>query len=173
MAEPFIGEIRMFGFNFAPVNWALCAGQLMSISQNTALFALLGTMYGGDGVTTFALPDLRGRVPLGAGQGLGLSNYNQGQQGGEENHTLITQEMPQHTHQVSASAASDATTPANNFLGDDPRNPVNVYNTTSDGTLMNARMIGVAGGSLPHNNMQPYLCINYCIALQGIFPSRS
>jgi microcystin-dependent protein len=173
MAEPFLGEIRMFGFNFAPVNWALCAGQLMSISQNTALFALLGTMYGGDGVTTFALPDLRGRVPLGVGQGPGLSNYNQGQQGGEENHTLITQEMPQHTHQVSASQASDATTPLNNFLGDDSRNPVNVYNTTSDGTLMNARMLSVAGGSLPHNNMQPYLCINFCIALQGIFPSRS
>jgi microcystin-dependent protein len=173
MAEPFIGEIRMFGFNFAPVNWAFCAGQLMSISQNSALFALLGTTYGGDGVTTFALPDLRGRVPLSMGQGPGLSNYDIGQRAGEENHTLITTEMPQHNHLVSASAASDALVPANNFPGNDARTPLNIYNSTTDGSIMNSSMIGLAGGSQPHNNMQPYLCINFCIALYGIFPSRS
>src|SRR5258708_24048194 len=98
MSNPFLAEIRIFTGNFAPVNWALCAGQLMSIAQNTALFSLLGTTYGGDGVTTFALPDLRGRVPLSQGQGPGLSNYDMGQRAGEENHTLITTEMPQHTH---------------------------------------------------------------------------
>jgi microcystin-dependent protein len=173
MAEPFVGEIRMFGFNFAPTNWALCAGQLMSIAQNTALFSLLGTTYGGDGVQTFALPDLRGRVPLSQGQGPGLSNYDMGQRAGEENHTLIQTEMPQHTHLVSAAAASDALVPANNFPGNDARTPLNIYNTTTDGSIMNSSMIGLAGGSQPHNNMQPYLCINFCIALYGIFPSRS
>lgn len=173
MAEQYIGEIRMFGFNFAPVNWAICAGQIIPISSNTALFALLGTTYGGDGVTTFALPDLQGRVPLSQGQGPGLSDYVLGQRAGEENHTLITSEIPAHNHLVSASQASDATTPVNDFLGNDSRTPLNIYATTTDGTIMNPRMIGLTGGSLPHNNMQPYLCINFCIALYGIFPPRS
>ena len=172
MSEPFLGEIRMFGFNFAPNGWALCAGQLLPISQNSALFALLGTYYGGNGQTTFGLPDLRGRVPLSFGQGPGLSNYNLGQVGGEENHTLITNEMPMHNHGVSASQAANATSPAGAFPSNDARSPVNIYSSATDGTQMNPQMIGLAGGSQPHNNLQPYLAVNFCIALQGIFPSR-
>jgi len=170
--DPFLGEIRLFGFNFAPNGWALCQGQVMSIAQNTALFSLLGTYYGGNGQTTFALPDLRGRVALAQGQGPGLTNRDIGEVFGEENHTLITQEMPMHSHLVSANKTSDSTDPTNAFPSNDSRNPLNVYATTSDGTKMNPAMVNNAGGSQPHNNMQPSLVLNYCIALNGIFPSR-
>src|SRR3954470_11528121 len=148
MSEPFIGEIVMFAGNFAPRNWAFCQGQLMSIAQNTALFSLLGTTYGGNGQTTFGLPDLRGRVPVGQGTGPGLANVILGESAGETNHTLISTEMPMHNHLVSAANTSDATSPANAFCGSDSRGtPLNTYNGTSDGTTMNAQMVGLAGGS--------------------------
>lgn len=169
MSEPFLGEVRIFGFNFAPRGWAFCNGQILSIAQNTALFALLGVMYGGNGQTTFGLPDLRGRVPLGFGQGPGLSPYNQGQTGGTESVTLQTNQMPMHSHLVSASSQPpNASRPGNAFLaGNGP------YQAASDGTTMNPAMIGIAGGGQPHTNIQPYLAMSFCIALEGIFPSRN
>ena len=167
MSEPFLGEIRAFGFNFAPRGWAMCSGQILPIAQNTALFSLLGTTYGGNGQTTFALPDLRGRAPVHQGQGPGLSNKSLGEQAGQETHTLIVTEMPAHTHSQPASNAEQ-----------DTNRPVNavparggVYAGSGDGTFMDANTL--AGGSQPHNNMQPYLALNYCIALEGIFPSRN
>jgi microcystin-dependent protein len=169
MAEPFIGQIQSFGFNFAPRNWALCNGQILSIAQNTALFSLLGTMYGGNGQTTFALPDLRGRTSLHFGQGPGLTSRVQGEVSGAENVTLIIQEMPMHNHTVNASTGSKVNaTPAGSVLG-----AATIYTTTALDAVMNPQMISPAGGSQPHNNMQPYLVINWCIALQGIFPSRN
>ena len=167
MSEPFLGEIRAFGFNFAPRGWAMCNGQLLPIAQNTALFSLLGTTYGGNGQTTFALPDLRGRVPVHMGQGHGLSNRIQGEQSGEENHTLIITEMPAHAHaQPASNAEQDTNRPGNAVPAKG-----GVYAGSTDGTVMDAST--PTGGSQPHNNMQPYLVLNYCIALQGIFPSRN
>lgn len=169
MSEPFIGEIRIFGFNFAPRGWANCAGQILSIAQNTALFSLLGTTYGGNGQTTFALPDLRGRAPLNFGQGPGLSNYTLGQSSGTETVTLTQNEMPQHNHGVNASSQpANATRPGNAFPSGG-----GTYQTAPDGTTMAQQMIALAGGSQPHNNLQPYLALNICIALEGIFPSRN
>ncbi len=178
MAEPFIGEIRIFSGNFAPLGWALCQGQLLPISQNTALFSIVGTMYGGDGVRTFALPDLRGRAVLGVGQGPGLSPYTQGQIGGVENQTLTTQQMPAHSHAVNATETQSTTDPK----GAVPAKPVaispgekipTIYGATPDGnTTMNAAMIGNTGGNQAFSVIQTYLVINYIIALQGIFPSR-
>jgi microcystin-dependent protein len=171
VSEPFLGEIRMFGFNFAPQGWAFCNGQLLPISQNTALFSLLGTQYGGNGQTTFALPDLRGRVAIHQGQGPGLSNYVIGQVSGTENTTLTSGQMPQHAHGVVANASPassgrpDGAVPA--------RASGDIYAAAPDGTAMNAGMIGVAGGSQPFNNLQPFLVVTFCIALQGIFPSRN
>ena len=171
MAEPFLGEIRTFGFNFAPQGWAMCAGQLLPINQNTALFALLGTFYGGNGTTNFALPDLRGRVGIHQGQGVGLSPYNIGQISGTETVTLTQNQMPQHNHQVMANdTAASATRPAGAVPA---RVTAAAYGATSDGTTMNAAMISTAGGSQPMSIIQPYLCLNFCIALQGIFPSRN
>jgi microcystin-dependent protein len=181
MSNPFIGEIRMFGFNFAPRGWALCNGQLLSIAQNTALFSLLGTMYGGNGQTTFGLPNLQSRVPIHQGQGQGLSSYVMGQLAGEENHTLISNEMPQHLHTVSPPcSAEDANLAAakNNYLAS-PQvavggAAVNVYTSAaSPNTFMAATNSSIVGGSQPHNNLQPYLVVNFCIAVQGIFPSRN
>lgn len=148
----------------------------MSIAQNTALFSLLGTMYGGDGRVTFALPDLRGRVPIGMGQGPGLSNYEQGQMAGTENVTLIQSQMPQHNHflQVSSSPGT-SNNPAGNVsavASDVNEGAVNAYGTANDATA-SPKAVGIAGGSQPHENMQPYLALNYCIALEGIFPSRN
>jgi len=181
MAEPFLGQISMFGFGFAPSGWATCDGQILSIAANTALFSLLGTTYGGNGQTTFALPDLRGRVPVHQGTGPGLSPYVLGEVTGTESVTLISTQIPAHTHvataAVSASASSLAPTdtPANSFLTGG--GGVTIYNPTTDGTKMNAGMVTVtvqpAGGSQPHDNLQPLLCINFCIALNGIFPSRN
>jgi len=166
--DPFIGQIILVPYNFAPQGWALCNGQLLPIAQNTALFSLLGTTYGGDGVTTFALPDLRGRVPISAGQGPGLQPYALGQEGGEETVTLNTNQIPAHSHAVYANSThSNSDQPANNFPGASAH-----FQTSTDGTKMNPGMIGQTGGSQPHDNRQPYLTLNYCIALQGIYPSR-
>ena len=171
VSEPFVGEIRMFGFNFPPQGWAFCDGQLLSISQNAALFSLLGTIYGGDGVSNFALPDLRSRVPVSLGQGEGLSSYAEGQAGGTETVTLGPAQMPAHTHAVSASSSPAASErPAGRVLA---RSPDHSYIPEPDtDTVMNAKMIGEAGNSQPHENIQPYLVLNFCIALQGVFPAR-
>ena len=172
MSEPFVGEIRMFGFNFAPQGWAQCNGQLLPISQNTALFSLLGTTYGGDGRTTFALPDMQSRVPVCQGQGPGLSPYAEGQAGGAETVTLAAAQIPGHTHPVKASSgAADSDQPEGRALA---RSASHIYTAKPDAsTVMNADMLGEAGGSQPHGNIQPYLAVNFCIALSGIFPSRN
>jgi len=166
--EPFIGQLMCVGFNFAPKGWALCQGQLMSISQNTALFSLLGTMYGGDGVTTFGLPDLRGRVPNSFGQGPGLQNYAQGQKAGSESVTLTIQEIPGHSHSAGCSSSDPSdTTPVNGVPA-----AGGSYSLTAN-AIMLPTMIGQTGGSQPHPNMQPYLTLNWIIALEGIYPARS
>lgn len=171
MAEPYIGELRLVGFSFPPRGWALCNGQLMSIQQNQALFSLLGTTYGGNGIQTFALPDLRGRIPLHFGQGPGLNNYAQGQIGGEEGVTLLQSQMPAHIHQVNASTATGtANNPTNTFWAT-PKTTDNLYAATANGTML-PNAVGVSGGSQPHDNIQPSLVLNFIIALQGIFPSR-
>lgn len=171
MSEPFIGEIRMFGGNFAPQGWALCDGQLLAISDNDALFALIGTTYGGDGETTFALPDLRGRLPVHMGQGSGLSNYVQGQTGGTETVTLTTSQLPLHTHPLSGSNTQATTrSPANTGLN---TAEAQVYSRTLDAGNLSGDSIGPAGGSQPHENVMPFMCINFIIALFGIFPSRN
>ena len=163
MAEPFIGEVRIFSFNFAPRGWALCAGQLLPINQNQALFSLLGTTFGGNGQTTFALPDFRGRTPIHSGGGFVL-----GQSGGEESHTLTIPEMAAHTHTPAASSnAPDNGIPTGRFWSGSGNQ---TYSTTQNAS-MNAAAIGGAGGSQAHPNMQPYTVLNFCIALQGIFPS--
>jgi microcystin-dependent protein len=168
MSEPFLGEIRIFGFNFAPRGWAFCNGQLLAISQNTALFSLLGTTYGGNGQTTFALPNLQSRVPVHFGQGPGLSSYSLGQAAGVESVTLIASQLPAHNHTVNASTQSDITgNPTGNF----PAGGAS-YDTTAN-TTMNGAMVGGGGGNQPHENLQPYLALNFCIALAGIFPSRN
>jgi microcystin-dependent protein len=174
MSNPFVAEIRIFPFNFAPTGWAFCNGQLMPISQNTALFSLLGTTYGGDGKSTFALPNLQGSVPMQQGQGPGLSLRDLGETGGEPSVTLIQTEMPAHSHQASAASDSGPTSPANNTWGTLPgRTPPPLYFNTANGpNVVMGNALSVAGGNLPHNNMQPYLALNFCIALQGVFPAR-
>ena len=179
MAEPFIAEIRMFGGNFAPVNWAFCDGSLLSISQNSALFSLLGTTFGGNGTTNFALPDLRGRVPVHAGSGPGLSPYALGQSGGTETVNLSVAQMPAHNHLVQPNCTagvpqSPVNDPANAFPAatESSTGGPAIYGTPA-GATMGATPSAVAGGSQPHPNIQPYLCVNFIIALQGIYPSRS
>jgi microcystin-dependent protein len=172
MSQPFIGEIRIFGFNFAPRGWAFCNGQLLAIAQNTALFSLLGTTYGGNGQTTFALPNLQSRVPVHFGQGPGLSSYALGQEAGSESVTLIQNEIPAHVHTVSPSCSTDdpnAGSPKNNFPA---AAGTPIYSNTSN-AVMGVSNTSIVGGSQPHNNIQPYLALNFCIALQGIFPSRN
>jgi microcystin-dependent protein len=184
MSEPFIGQIMMFAGNFAPQGWALCDGSLLSISQNTALFSILGTTYGGNGQTNFALPDLRGRVPVHQGSGPGLSSYSLGQSGGSENVTLTGNQLPSHTHGATATVTinangnrADQTAPGGSVPagGNAPQ-----YASRPDGsTTMNAGMASASvnvqpsGGSQPFSVIQPYLCVNFVIALQGIFPSRN
>jgi len=171
-AEPFIGSIDMVGFNFAPRFWATCDGQIMSIAQNTALFSLLGTTYGGNGQTTFGLPDLRGRVPLHQGQGPGLSAYTMGESSGEANHTLISSEMPAHNHSLSVNTnGGTSDNPVGNFMASNSEG-IKQY-SNSAGSTANSSSVGNTGGSQPHNNMPPYLCVNFVIALSGIFPSRN
>jgi microcystin-dependent protein len=176
MSEPFIGEIRMFGGNFAPSGWALCNGQLLSIAQNTALFSILGTSFGGNGQTTFALPDLRSRVPIQQGQGVGLSPYNVGQQGGSEAVTLLQTQMPSHNHIVNATSDNgSAATASGNLLATASvgrgQTAPQIYGGSAPAT-MNPTMIAPTGGGQPHDNIQPYLCVTFIIALEGIFPSR-
>lgn len=169
--EPFIGQIMMFGGNFAPRGWAFCDGQLMSISQNDVLFSLLGTIYGGDGRTTFALPDLRGRTPVGFGQSAGTSEYRQGASFGHESVTLTAKEMPAHTHALQAmNTAAVSPSPNQQAVAKDG---LKLYNDAQGPELdMSPAAIGNVGGGQSHYNMMPYLCVNFCIALQGIFPPR-
>jgi microcystin-dependent protein len=173
MADPFVAEIRIFPFNFAPKGWAFCDGQLLPISQNTALFSLLGTTYGGDGKSNFALPDMQGNAPMAPGQGLGLSLHDLGETGGTEAVTLIENEMPQHNHGLMAAvppallfAPSSATGLARSAGG-------SAYQTSNAGLVaMNIQAVTQNGNNQPHNNMMPYLTLNFCIAMQGVFPSR-
>lgn len=172
MADQFVAEIRIFGFNFPPTGWAFCDGQILPISQNTALFALLGTTYGGDGRSTFALPNLQGNAPMMHGDGPGLSQRFLGENGGSQSVTLIESEIPAHTHIVKVSVSdgpAELSAPANAAIGFASRP---IYASPPSEATMAPAAIGVAGGSLPHNNMQPYLTLNFCIALQGIFPPR-
>lgn len=169
--EPYIGQISMAGFNFAPRGWALCNGQILSIAQNTALFSLLGTQFGGNGQTTFGLPDLRGRVPMHQGQGPGLTPRTMGELSGSETVTLIQSEMPQHNHLVNiTSADSTAKNPTNNILGG-TASPI--YAVAPNGSYMNTQTLTLTGGNQPHNNIQPFQVISFIIALEGIFPSRN
>ncbi len=171
MADPFVAEIRIFPFNFAPKGWAWCNGQLLPISQNTALFSLLGTTYGGDGKSTFALPNLQGSAPMHPGQGPGLSLHDLGETGGSETVTLLESEIPGHAHFARGSTEDDdATTPVGNSYG----NLTVAYAAGNSATAMMApQALAPAGGDQPHNNMQPYLTLNFCIALQGVFPPRT
>jgi microcystin-dependent protein len=171
MADPFVAEIRPFGFNFAPTGWAQCNGQLLPISQNTALFSLLGTFYGGDGKSTFALPNLQGSAPMHQGQGGGLSDRFIGETGGSETVTLLQSEMPTHPHSLNAveSTATQRQPPNQMFAVGEA---MSFYSSGAANTTMNPNMLTMAGGGLPHNNMQPYLVLNFCIAMQGIFPPR-
>lgn len=177
MADPFVAEIRIFPFNFAPRGWAFCNGQILPLSQNTALFSLLGTIYGGNGQSTFALPDMQGSAPMHPGQGPGLSLHDLGEIGGEETVTLLESEIPLHPHIVGRANAvnGDALTPVGNTWAQAPsgRGALAQYNPGPPTAKMNVNAILPAGGSLPHNNMQPYLSLSFCIALQGVFPPRS
>ena len=173
MSDQFLAEIRIFPFNFPPTGWAFCNGQLMPISQNTALFALLGTVYGGDGKSTFALPDLQGAAPMQPGQGQGLSLRDLGEMSGVESITLLTSEIPLHTHNVMASTEDGEFKPPtpDRIVG----RSINAFlyqSSNQNLQIMSPQQLGLAGGGLPHNNMQPYLTLNFCIALQGIFPPR-
>jgi microcystin-dependent protein len=170
MSEPFLAEVRIVGFNFAPRGWAFCDGQILPINQNQSLYSLLGTTYGGDGRTSFALPDLRGRTPIHVGSSNG-SNHLLGQKSGEETHTLSANEMPNHTHAFKASnTTGDSPIPTNNVLASSLNE---IYRAASDLINMNSGAITSVGGSQAHENMQPYLTLNFCIALQGLFPSRN
>jgi len=171
MATPYIGEIRMVGFNFAPAGWQLCQGQLLSISNFEALFNLIGTTYGGDGQNTFALPDLRSRIPIHQGTLAGGPTYVIGEQSGTETVTITTNQMPQHNHLLNAQSAN-GTQPSPSggvWAGSD----LDQFSSGSPTTTMSASLVALSGGSQPHDNMPPYLCVNFAIALFGIYPSRS
>jgi len=175
MADPFVAEIRIFPFNFAPKGWAWCDGQLMPLSQNTALFSLLGTTYGGDGKSNFALPDLQGRAPMHPGQGPGLSLHDLGETGGSETVTLLESEIPAHSHAMrAANEASTTNSPAGNLIGRPFGRGNNVFNAAVNNLVsMSDQTLAPAGGDQPHNNLQPYLTFYFCIALQGVFPPRT
>lgn len=169
--DPFVAEIRIFPFNFAPRGWAWCDGQLLPLSQNTALFSLLGTTYGGNGMSNFALPDLQGRAPMHPGQGPGLSLHDLGEMGGSETVTLLESEIPSHNHNLMvANLNSQSTNPGNTNLG--RGNPVKIYTPGGSQVAMGTNSIAPTGGNQPHNNMMPYLTMYFCIALQGVFPPR-
>jgi microcystin-dependent protein len=174
MADPFVAEIRIFPFNFAPSGWAWCDGQLLPISQNTALFSLLGTTYGGDGKSTFALPNLQGRAPMHPGQGPGLSLHDLGETGGSDAVTLLTSEMPAHSHAIQDHDLdlAELNAPASNRVLAQSANGT-IYGTAANLVNMNPQALSSAGGDQPHNNMQPYLTFYFCIALQGVFPPRT
>ena len=171
MSEPFLAEVRIFGFNFPPRGWAFCDGQILPINQNQSLYSLLGTTYGGDGRTSFALPDIRSRVPIHVGSSDGGTNHALGQKTGEETHTLAANEMPTHSHVNSGTSNTvDAATPTNTLLpGANNGKP---YAVSGNGFMGENSVLNTGGGQA-HNNMQPYLTMNYCIALQGLFPSRN
>jgi microcystin-dependent protein len=173
MSEPFVGEIRMFAGNFAPRGWAFCDGQLLAVSQNDALFSLLGTIYGGDGRTTFGLPDMRGRIPVHAGSGPGLDPIRLGAKAGAENVTLTVNQLASHKHDVSASsAAATSSDPTGNVSAN--TTPTNIYSTAlATQQSMNPAALSSTGGSQPHSNLMPSLCVNFIIALFGIYPSRN
>ena len=176
MSQPFVAEIRIFGFNFPPRGWAFCDGQLLSISQNTALFSLLGTTYGGDGKTTFGLPNLQGSAPLQPGQGPGLSLRVLGETGGEQAVTLLQTELPSHTHGVQAASGGGTVIPPTGAIWATPgagRNLKIYVPSDANNVAMSPLGTSVTGGSQPHNNMPPYLCLNFCIALQGVYPARN
>ena len=173
MTSIFLGEIRLFPYTFSPRPFAFCNGQILSIAQNTALFSLLGTTYGGNGQTTFALPDLRGRVAVSSGQGPGLSSYNVGQFGGDESVALGQQEMPAHNHLVAAHNNSGGGARPQGRVPGRLSAGTTGYAAASNGATMSPATIHLTGGGLPHTNVQPYLTLNYCIALEGIFPSRN
>jgi microcystin-dependent protein len=182
MSQPFLGQIALFPYNYAPAGWARCQGQLLPISQNTALFSLLNTYYGGNGTSNFALPDLQSRVPVGTGQGPGLSNYTIGEVLGVESVTLLSNENASHNHSLNATTdAGTVVTAAGNQLANaisGSRTSANlglIYSSTSNApnTSLAPNALTNTGGNLPHNNIQPYQCLSYCIALRGIFPSRN
>ncbi len=170
--DPFVAEIRIFPFNFAPKGWAFCDGQILPISQNTALFSLLGTIYGGDGRSNFALPNMQGNAPMHPGQGPGLSLHDLGETGGSDTVTLLESEMPNHSHAWMASKADGIDTNANNELLSKGIG-IGQYAPAGSLTQLDPNAITPAGGDQPHNNLQPYLTLNFCIALQGVFPPRS
>jgi microcystin-dependent protein len=172
VADQFLGEIRIFCGNFAPVQWALCDGQLLPISQNTALFSILGTYYGGNGTTNFALPNLQGAVPMDQGNGIGLSPRTIGQTGGEPSVTLNSGQLPAHAHSFQGvNALGVLSTPAGNLIAE--QRTLVPYATPATGVAMAPQAIGPAGGNSPHNNLQPYLVLTFIIALQGFYPNRS
>jgi microcystin-dependent protein len=182
MSNPFVAEIRIFPFNFAPVGWAMCNGQLLPISQNTALFSLLGTNFGGDGKSTFGLPNFQGSVPIGWGQGPGLSVRSVGESGGAATVTLLQTELPSHAHTLVATTTTGTTATSNaNQLalasaGGSKQSAGSVavfYSSAGVNTALAPNAIGISGQSVPHNNMMPYLGLNFCIALQGVFPARN
>lgn len=172
MSEPFLAEIRIFGGNFAPQGWAFCDGQLLPISTNTALFSLLGTTYGGNGQTNFALPNLRGRVPMHPGQGPGLSSRSLGEEGGSSSVTLLQNELPSHTHSMkyNKSVPGDSNSPAGKLFAGSVVPVASVFSSSPPDTAIGSAT--AAGGGQPHNNMQPYLGLSFIIAMQGIFPPR-
>ncbi len=174
MSEPFVGEIRMFGGNFAPRGWAFCDGQLLAVSQNDALFSLFGTIYGGDGRTTFGLPDLRGRIPIHAGTGPGLSNRRLGAKSGKETETITVDELPNHNHTISGNNASgNSAVPTGHFARDATANNLYVTALSATTSTMHPNMLTGNGGSRTHNNLMPFLCVNFIVALFGIYPSRN
>lgn len=173
MADPFVAEIRIFPFNFAPKGWAWCDGQLLPLSQNTALFSLLGTTYGGNGKSNFALPDLQGRAPMHPGQGPGLSLHDLGETSGSDTVTLLASEIPSHAHTLRGNnAAGDIPTPANTVLARFGNSLTYQQTTNANLVSMAPESLAPTGGDQPHNNMQPYLTFYFCIALQGVFPPR-
>ena len=171
--DPFVAEIRIFPFNFPPKGWAFCNGQLLPLSQNTALFSLLGTTYGGDGRSTFALPDMQGNAPMHPGQGPGLSLHDLGETGGSETVTLLQSEIPLHSHALRADVLDLADTNVASPTASLALSAGGTLYQAATNTTMGPNVIAPAGGSLPHNNMQPYLTLNFCIALQGVFPPRT
>jgi microcystin-dependent protein len=172
MSEPFIGEIQMFAGNFAPRSWALCDGQLLAISQNDALFSLLGTTYGGDGRTTFGLPDLRGRIPIHMGTGPGLSPRSLGSKAGTENETITSNQLPAHGHPVKASSSvADASAPGNRVVAESSL--FDLYQSAAPSAVMSSSTVGSSGSNQSHGNVMPFQCVNFIIALVGVYPSRN
>lgn len=175
MSDPFLGEIRIFPFNFAPRGWLMCNGQVLPIAQYTAIFSLLGTTYGGNGTANFALPNFQGYFPLDQGQGVGLTDRILGEQGGEPTVTLLTTQIPQHNHIVNCAATGGSGSPSGTVFGGGGRGKQPAYAAYASGSVgqMNPNAVAQAGSTQPHDNMMPYLTLNFCIAMTGVFPSRS